>query len=171
MNTDEAATLMLTEMVKHGLDDWHFEWTRATSFIGDCNHGVQRLRLSKPLTEVNDLPVIIDTILHEIAHALAGASAGHGPEWKAVARRLGASPKATTGTIIQPPKRYRAYHPCGLTYYRNRLPSSNRYCTKCYRESGRTYNSETVIRWTDTRTMTDAGTSTDPRNKYRLETA
>ena len=35
-----------------------------------------------------------DTILHEIAHALAGAKAKHGPAWKAIARRLGATLKA-----------------------------------------------------------------------------
>ena len=35
-----------------------------------------------------------DTILHEIAHALAGAKARHGPAWKAIAKRLGATPKA-----------------------------------------------------------------------------
>ena len=35
-----------------------------------------------------------DTILHEIAHALAVARAGHGPAWKTVARRIGATPKA-----------------------------------------------------------------------------
>ena len=35
-----------------------------------------------------------DTILHEIAHAIAGANAGHGPVWKAVAKRIGAAPRA-----------------------------------------------------------------------------
>ena len=35
-----------------------------------------------------------DTILHEIAHAIAGVEAGHGPAWKAVAQRLGATPRA-----------------------------------------------------------------------------
>lgn len=33
-----------------------------------------------------------DTILHEIAHALAGHAAGHGPVWKGVCRRIGARP-------------------------------------------------------------------------------
>jgi len=37
---------------------------------------------------------LTDTILHEIAHALAGPAAKHGPAWKAIARRLGATPKS-----------------------------------------------------------------------------
>ncbi len=35
-----------------------------------------------------------DTVLHEIAHAIAGPEAGHGPLWKATARRIGATPRA-----------------------------------------------------------------------------
>ena len=37
---------------------------------------------------------IRDTVLHEIAHALVGPEARHGPEWKAIAKRLGATPRA-----------------------------------------------------------------------------
>ena len=37
---------------------------------------------------------IQDTVLHEIAHALAAPEAGHGPLWKTVARRIGAAPMA-----------------------------------------------------------------------------
>ena len=39
---------------------------------------------------------IRDTVLHEIAHAIAGHEAGHGPLWKATARRIGATPRAKT---------------------------------------------------------------------------
>ena len=34
---------------------------------------------------------VVDTLLHEVAHAIAGHAAGHGPEWKRVARLLGCS--------------------------------------------------------------------------------
>ena len=37
---------------------------------------------------------IRDTILHEIAHALAGPEARHGARWKAIARRIDATPRA-----------------------------------------------------------------------------
>lgn len=35
-----------------------------------------------------------ETILHEIAHALAGPGAGHGPKWREMARRVGARDNA-----------------------------------------------------------------------------
>ena len=34
-----------------------------------------------------------DTLRHEVAHALAGSKAGHGPQWKAWCRALGANPQ------------------------------------------------------------------------------
>ncbi len=34
-----------------------------------------------------------DTLYHEAAHALAGHEAGHGPQWKAWCRKLGANPE------------------------------------------------------------------------------
>lgn len=37
---------------------------------------------------------IVDTFLHELAHILT-PGAGHGPEWRAMARRLGHTPKRT----------------------------------------------------------------------------
>ena len=37
---------------------------------------------------------IRDTVLHEIAHAIAGREAGHGPLWKVTARRIEATPRA-----------------------------------------------------------------------------
>lgn len=44
----------------------------------------------------HDEDQVRDTVRHEIAHALVGADAGHGPIWKAAARRVGCSPKAKT---------------------------------------------------------------------------
>jgi hypothetical protein len=38
-----------------------------------------------------------ETVAHELAHAVAGHEAGHGPEWKAAARRLGLRRPAASG--------------------------------------------------------------------------
>jgi predicted SprT family Zn-dependent metalloprotease len=53
-----------------------------------------RIELSRPWTRLHSEAQVRDTILHEIAHALAGPSARHGPRWKKVAQRLGAEPKS-----------------------------------------------------------------------------
>lgn len=41
---------------------------------------------------------LVDVVRHEFAHLVAGRAALHGPLWKAHARRLGASPKASAKT-------------------------------------------------------------------------
>jgi predicted SprT family Zn-dependent metalloprotease len=46
---------------------------------------------------------IRDVILHEIAHALAGHKAGHGPVWKAAARKVGAKPSRCAAPSARPP--------------------------------------------------------------------
>jgi hypothetical protein len=40
-----------------------------------------------------------DTVLHEIAHAIAGIQAGHKIEWKLVARMVGANPERTCDSL------------------------------------------------------------------------
>jgi predicted SprT family Zn-dependent metalloprotease len=47
-----------------------------------------------------------DTVLHEIAHAIAGHKAGHGPAWKMVARMIGAKPQRCSNGLAVSPVQY-----------------------------------------------------------------
>lgn len=47
-----------------------------------------------------------DTILHEIAHAIAGFDAQHGPAWQAVARKIGAKPVSVCNSLPVMPIAY-----------------------------------------------------------------
>ncbi len=79
---------------RHGLDEWTFRFNTARKKLGECR-AQQKLILLSRSHAVNDPPAqVTDTILHEIAHALAGPSARHGPAWKAIAHQLGANPKS-----------------------------------------------------------------------------
>ena len=81
-------------MDAHGLDEWTLRFGAAQRRLGACLEQPKIIEIAR-WHAVHDEPgQVTDTILHEIAHALAGASAGHGPVWKAVARRIGATPKA-----------------------------------------------------------------------------
>lgn len=51
------------------------------------------LRLSRNLILHAPVDEVRNTILHEIAHFLAGWSAGHGPAWREACRRVGARPE------------------------------------------------------------------------------
>ena len=56
--------------------------------------------MSRHFAERYDDDEIHQVLLHEVAHALAGPKAGHGPQWKAVARDLGYVGKRLVDTPI-----------------------------------------------------------------------
>ena len=83
-------------MDEHGLRGW-------TLAFGEARDTPWRLSFPTPRDPDQPHPClegseeqIRDTVLHEIAHAIAGHGAGHGPLWKATARRIGATPRAKT---------------------------------------------------------------------------
>lgn len=81
-------------MDRHGLDEWALRFNGARKKLGECRPQ-QKLILISRVHALNEAPgQVNDTILHEIAHALAGPNAGHGTAWKEIAKRLGATPKS-----------------------------------------------------------------------------
>ena len=92
-------------------EGWRFKWDRARRRFGSCNFGKKEITLSRYLASLNDIAQSRDTILHEIAHALAGREAGHGPQWRAACRRVGARPERcyNTSEVVQPKSRYVRY--------------------------------------------------------------
>ena len=79
-------------MDRNGLHDWSLRFGNARKKLGECRAKEKLIVLSRAHAAGGAPDDVTDTILHEIAHALAGPAAGHGPTWKAVARRLGARP-------------------------------------------------------------------------------
>lgn len=158
MQTTEAENLTIELMTEAGLieEGWSFQWSRARSIFGLCQYNPKVIKLSKPLVELNGEDQVIDTILHEIAHALAGPEAKHGPEWKEMARKLGARPEAVTTEGTVPPSKYFATCGCGYEFKRNRLPSAMRYCGKCYNAG---LKKEARLMWVDRKTLREVGYS------------
>lgn len=95
--TGEVARVARTLLHEHGLGHVPFEFDRAKARYGACWYRggkAVKISLSEPMCQVNTLERCTEVILHEIAHALAGRAAGHGPVWRATARRIGlANPK------------------------------------------------------------------------------
>ena len=91
MNLVAASRLARELMDQHGLKAWTFEFDDAVRRAGMCNYTKSRISLSAPLTRIHDEREVRDTILHEVAHALAGSRAKHGPAWREVAVRIGCS--------------------------------------------------------------------------------
>ena len=81
-------------MDMHGLDGWALRFNGARKKLGECRPQQKLILISRVHALNGASGQVTDTILHEIAHALAGPKAGHGPAWKEIARRLGATPKS-----------------------------------------------------------------------------
>ena len=93
MNLQDAERLAKEEIDKWLGDlqiPWTFGWNNRKRAFGVCNYKLKKIILSKPLTEVETEKQVLDTIRHEIAHALT-PGAGHGYQWKAWAMKIGAS--------------------------------------------------------------------------------
>jgi predicted SprT family Zn-dependent metalloprotease len=106
VNLYEAHHLARDLMTRHGLSDWRFHFDHARRRFGSCRLGTRTITLSRPLTLLNDIDQVRDTILHEIAHALAPGD-GHGAKWKAACRAIGAAPKRCydDATVTSPQRR------------------------------------------------------------------
>lgn len=100
MTTYDAQKLARELMSKHGLTlekGWEFKWDDSVKRYGSCSVSKKEITLSARLVAHNSQENTLDTILHEIAHALdyiENKQWGHGPTWKAMCRRIGAKPNA-----------------------------------------------------------------------------
>lgn len=86
---EHLARSLIAQHLGHRVPPWTFRWNRRKSAIGVCNYRYRRIEFSEQYLHLPDEEVR-DTVLHEIAHALAGSDAKHGPRWQYVARQIGA---------------------------------------------------------------------------------
>ena len=131
-----AAALMARELMTYfGLHEWTFGWNRRKRSLGLCRYRERRIELSAHFVRANDPAQVRETILHEIAHALAGEKARHGPLWKAQCARVGCLPeRCDHGQAVMPPGRWIARCAlCGKEYSRHRRPArrARYWCRHC----------------------------------------
>ncbi|MFT5142810.1 MAG: putative SprT family Zn-dependent metalloprotease [Rhodothermales bacterium] len=91
MLLSDAETLATDLMRQHGLHRWGFRFDNARTRVGVCRYRERVIGLSRYYVRANDATEVRDTVLHEIAHALAGPAAGHGPAWRRIAKAIGCS--------------------------------------------------------------------------------
>jgi len=115
-----------------------------TNRYGRCSYGSREIELGEKFILHATDAQILDTILHEIAHALVGRGHGHGETWKAMARKVGATPKSRSKSVGIEPRWIAVCGECGLKYYLNVLlkKSQDKYvcgCAKKRRKLGLEY--------------------------------
>jgi predicted SprT family Zn-dependent metalloprotease len=150
MNLYEASHLARQLMREHGLTalGWTFAFDHARRRFGRCDYTNKRITLSRPLTFLNGVDEVRDTVLHEIAHALS-PGAGHGAQWRAACARVGARAVRCydEADVVSPPRRAARYEigclACDWWAPRHRRIRRRYVCTKCsgkvvYRAAGRT---------------------------------
>lgn len=111
---------------------WSFAFDNAKRRAGLCDYSRQRISVSKYLAARYDDDTNHQTLLHEVAHALAGPAAGHGPAWRRVARSLGYVGGTTHhGETAEELAPWVGVCPAGHVAYRHRRPSRATSCVKC----------------------------------------
>lgn len=81
-------------MDAHGLEGWELRWDKL-GCRGVCDDDERTVILDWRTARRDTTGEFIDTVLHEIAHALVRTrEAPHGPAWRRMARRLGCKPRA-----------------------------------------------------------------------------
>ena len=113
-------------------DSWSFGFDNAKRRAGQCDYTKKRITVSRYLAARFDDDEIHQVLLHEVAHALAGHTAAHGPSWKRIARDLGYVGGTThhgeTAVELAP---WIGTCPAGHLAYRHRRPTRSASCVKC----------------------------------------
>jgi predicted SprT family Zn-dependent metalloprotease len=135
MDLKELKTCTNREMSKHGLNGWSFGLAATKRRLGVCKYRTKRIEISEYYALNSPPETVLDTLLHEIAHAIAGPGTHHGPIWKAVAIRLGATPRACENShqpVVKPGDWQASCPNCEKVFHRYRRPRSlTGYRCKC----------------------------------------
>lgn len=144
MRLDEVEALARRLMDRHGLDEWTVQFDGAKARAGICRFDRRVIGLSRHLMAAFDCEEVVDTVLHEIAHALVGAAHGHDGVWKATARSIGASPKrCVSNEAPSVPGAWTGICPNGHVVTRHRKPARVVSCARC----GSGFDSGLLFTW------------------------
>jgi predicted SprT family Zn-dependent metalloprotease len=126
------ARLYAEEMIAKWIPDFTFIWDTKKRVFGSCIPSLKVIKLSLPLTLMNSDEQVKDTILHEIAHGLAGPGHGHDDYWKMMCIRVGAKPvRCYDSVTVNTPHSFEATCECGIPHKKFKQPRTTRICLRC----------------------------------------
>jgi len=105
---------------QHGLDGWSFQFDSAQKRAGACAFNTKVISLSRFYCNKASDAQIRDTVLHEIAHALAGPKHNHDATWKGIARSIGCTADRCHTVDFAPAKYIASCPRCGWFQKKNR---------------------------------------------------
>jgi len=131
-------------MALHLDDSWSFAFDNAKTRAGLCNYTDKRISVSRYLANRYEDDDIHQVLLHEVAHAIAGSRAGHGPKWKVIAKDLGyVGKRLHDGPIADELAPWVGTCSAGHLHYRYRTPTRPLSCGKCSRR----FDAANLINW------------------------
>lgn len=145
MHLPDALLLARRLLDEHRLSSWRVELDSAVARAGVCRYDTRTIGLSGPLTRLHSEAEVRETVLHEVAHALAGPRAQHGPHWRAIALSIGstgercvdrAAPRIEGGWV--------GTCPAGHRLTRHRRPTRVVTCGRCTRR----FDLHHLLTWT-----------------------
>jgi len=137
MDKNKAIEIARQKLDENGLQDWKIKTETAYSRAGVCFHYEKEIRLSEQYIANTPDEEILDTILHEIAHAILPTGHGHDQVWKDTCIKIGARPERCIPEEYKLEKKWVAICPtCGARFGRmKRIRRSDiRWCRKCHRK-------------------------------------
>ena len=98
----QVENLAVNLMKEYGLiqGGWRFTWCNTKRSYGWCNGTRRTISLSKAVTPHRKHENILNTIKHEIAHALVGVHNSHNHLWKRKCVEIGARPEPLARDIV-----------------------------------------------------------------------
>jgi predicted SprT family Zn-dependent metalloprotease len=123
---------------------WSFGFDHAKTRAGQCDFARKRITMSRYLAVRSSPDDVDQVVLHEIAHALAGARAGHGPTWRRTAAALGyTGSRLYDGPVASELAPWVGTCPAGHEHFRYRTPTRPLACARCSRR----FDARNVITW------------------------
>jgi len=143
MELDKAKNKMEELLKEHGISHWTFNFDRAVRRLGQCawiKNGikVRTITISKVMTIGRTDKEVINTMLHEIAHALdyeTRGTSGHDNIWRNIALSIGCDGNTCSDVDKELAKEnYKWLAECpehGIIGGWQRKPKDNKLCRKC----------------------------------------
>lgn len=140
MTIEEAVKMTRKLMDDNNLKNWRIVVDDAKRRIGVCKHTYKIIGLSRNLIPISKDESVLNTITHEIAHAVVGPRNGHNYIWKSKHIELGGNGERVysddsfvggKNEFAQNNAPYIGCCPNGHVSYKYKRPKGKTSCGKC----------------------------------------